>query len=441
MKVLLISLKAQNNIYFFNLGLAYVVAALRQADIYPELALMDAEQMDLEDIKEKLSKSRYDFISFGFLFDNLPRVLKLMAVINDTAPESKVIIGGPGPSACPEYMLRKTGADVAVDGEAELIFPHLLTHYPSDLKSFTTKGIHYRIDDEIYSTGPGEIYEDLDRCPLPAWDAFPMEDYLKTALPPATKEDRYMVMVTSRGCPYRCNFCFHTNKFRFRSPERVAQEVALLQERYRITFIQFYDDLFMSSKERCLSLCDAFAKNNLKFRYRINGRVNIVDDEQLLALKSTGCEAIGYGIESGDQQVLDYMHKKTTIRQIHQAVESTKRHGIHVTTPMIFGQPIENLESLNASKELLMALIDGHESSPRDIRRLTPYPGTDIYKWAVKKGRIKNEEDFFRRFQGAFQFSFNLTNLSDEIFEASLKDANDEIRLVWEKKRQALQSG
>jgi radical SAM superfamily enzyme YgiQ (UPF0313 family) len=268
-----------------------------------------------------------------------------------------------------------------------------------------------------------------------------MEDYLKTALPPATKEDRYMVMVTSRGCPYRCNFCFHTNKFRFRSPERVAQEVALLQERYRITFIQFYDDLFMSSKERCLSLCDAFAKNNLKFRYRINGRVNIVDDEQLLALKSTGCEAIGYGIESGDQQVLDYMHKKTTIRQIHQAVESTKRHGIHVTTPMIFGQPIENLESLNASKELLMALIDGHESSPRDIRRLTPYPGTDIYKWAVKKGRIKNEEDFFRRFQGAFQFSFNLTNLSDEIFEASLKDANDEIRLVWEKKRQALQSG
>jgi anaerobic magnesium-protoporphyrin IX monomethyl ester cyclase len=194
----------------------------------------------------------------------------------------------------------------------------------------------------------------------------------------------------------------------------------------------------MSSKKRCLELCDAFKRHKLKFGYRINGRVNIVDEEQLRALKDTGCRAIGYGIESGDQRVLDYMHKKTSIDQIIWAVEATKQYGINVTTPVMFGQPMETLQSLDKTKELLKQLIDGHEEYPRDIRRLTPYPGTEIYQWAVKNGKLKNEEHFFEIFKGAHQSGFNLTNLSDEDFEAHLKSANEEVVAVWKEKRKSM---
>lgn len=257
-----------------------------------------------------------------------------------------------------------------------------------------------------------------------------MKLYLKTARPPATEKDNYMCMITSRGCPYNCNFCYHTNKYRLRGVEDIIYEIKSLKELFNISFIQFYDDLFMINKERVLSLCNAFIREQLNIKYRILGRVDVVDKDQIQALKESGCAAIGYGIESGDQKILDRMNKKIAINQIIHAVNITRKAGICVTTPVMFGQPEENLRTLTRTKNLLLSIMDGHEPD-RSIRPLTPYPGTPIFKWAVKNGYLKDEEEFFRRFHDANCLSINLTDLSDDEFVKELSKANQEIRQAF----------
>ena len=188
----------------------------------------------------------------------------------------------------------------------------------------------------------------------------------------------------------------------------------------------------MVNGKRIKDICTAFIDEKLNIKYRMLGRVNIVDEEMMLNLKESGCTAIGYGIESGSQEVLNGMNKNITLEQIRHAVHITKQAGIVVTTPVMFGQPGENKETLRKTKELLMEITDCHER--RGIRPLTPYPGTPIFRWAVEKGYIANEEDFFRKFKHAETMSFNFTDMSNEEFYQELKKANKELQDYYKEK-------
>lgn len=433
--VLLICLRTGHNETkrFFQLGPAYLVSALRQIEIEPDLLCLDVFGYDNQYVESYIKRKRYDLIGFGFLFDNIREAINTVKMIRTTGPNSKILIGGPGPSCCPDFMLRKTKADILAIGESEITIQHLVKALSNSKSLESVPGLYISEGGVIKKTGPAEIHENLSECPLPAWDKFPMKYYLKTARVPATEKDNYMCMITSRGCKHNCNFCYHTNKFRLRPVENVVHEIKLLKELYKVNFIQFYDDLFMSDKERTLSLCQAFIKEKLNIKYRILGRVDVVDKEQILALKESGCSAIGYGIESGDQGILDFMHKKVTTEQILHAVSITKQAGICVTTPVMFGQPGENRETLASTKKLLLEIMDPHERD-RSIRPLTLYPGTTIFRWAMRNGYIRDEEDFFEKYKHAGTLSVNFTELNDNDFLEELSKANREVKDTFSKR-------
>lgn len=122
MNILLITLRTTHNerTVFFQLGIAYLISALRQIEIEPDLLCLDINEYDNQYIEAYLKEKVYDLIGFGFLFDNILEAINLITIIRSASPKSKILIGGPGPSSCPDFMIRKTGADILAIGEAEI---------------------------------------------------------------------------------------------------------------------------------------------------------------------------------------------------------------------------------------------------------------------------------------------------------------------------------
>tara|TARA_B100001964_G_scaffold215381_1_gene253710 strand:- start:39 stop:707 length:669 start_codon:yes stop_codon:yes gene_type:complete len=188
----------------------------------------------------------------------------------------------------------------------------------------------------------------------------------------------------------------------------------------------FTDELLMSSIERTTSLCEAFIKARLKIRWHCNGRLNYAKPEVLKLMKRAGCVFINYGIEALDDQVLKNMNKGLRVSQVIKGVETTLRAGVHPGLNIIFGNIGDNRETLNKGVEFLLKYDDGSEM--RTIRPVTPYPGSPLYYYAIRKGFLKDCEDFYEnKHVNSDLLAVNFTDLSDDEFHKCLLDANTKL--------------
>ncbi len=237
------------------------------------------------------------------------------------------------------------------------------------------------------------LIKDIDCLPLPAYDLFPMEYYRLVREPNCTKSDFLMPILSGRGCPFKCNFCFRLDKgFRPRAIEAIIEEIKFLKDNYRITYIVFSDELLMSSEERAINLCRGIIKADLGVKWWCNGRLNYAKPDVLKLMKKAGCVFINYGIEAMDDQILKNMNKVLTTRQIIRGVEATLNENISPGLNIIFGNIGENKDTLKKGVEFLLKYDDGAQL--RTIRPVTPYPGSELYYYAIQKGLLKDCEDF-----------------------------------------------
>jgi anaerobic magnesium-protoporphyrin IX monomethyl ester cyclase len=230
--------------------------------------------------------------------------------------------------------------------------------------------------------------------------------------------------VSGRGCTFKCNFCYRMDPgFRPRSAEGIVEEIKLLQRDYQISYVEFTDDLLMSSVERTVHLCDAFIKENLKIRWYCEGRLNYAKPDVLRLMKQAGCVFINYGIESLDELALKNMNKALSVRQIVEGVENTIAIGISPGLNIIFGNIGETVDSLKLGLDFLLK-YDGH-AQLRTIRPVTPYPGSPLYYYAIEKGLLKDCEDFYEtKHLNSDLLSVNFTDMTDEEFHSRLCEAN-----------------
>ena len=233
-----------------------------------------------------------------------------------------------------------------------------------------------------------------------------------------------MHVLSGRGCPFRCNFCYRMDEgFRPRSPESVVDEIQLLRQDYRVTYIDFADELFMASPERITALCQAFIKAGLGTKWSCNGRLNYAKPEYLKLMKQAGCVFINYGIESVDDGMLKVMNKNLNTRQIVSGIEATLAEGISPGFNIIFGNIGETAEILQKGVNFLLKYDD--HSQLRTIRPVTPYPGCDLYYYAIEKGLLKGIADFYEnKHLNSDLVSVNFTALSDDEFHRALLKAN-----------------
>jgi len=378
----------------------------------------------------------YAMIGLGFQAAYFRTVAGTCAAVNAAKGRAKLVLGGSAPSASPVYILNKLQADYVLTGECDESAAALVALLRDELAPAEVPGLCWRDGGEVRLNPVGPPPRDLDALPLPAWDEFDMAAYSfprRVAGVPGLP--RVLGLLTSRGCPYKCKFCYRmTPGVRLRSIAGCVAELTEAVRRYGVQHFGFHDDLFMVNKKRTLEFCEAIRAANLGITWLCNGRFNIADREQLRAMRQAGCIQVSYGLESGDQAILDEMDKRITVAQIREVSAMTREEGMLVAVPAMFGLPGETRESLRKTVELIIATTSWHDR--RTLRPMQPYPGCQYFTDCVAQGLLKDEDDFYSRYFSSESFTVNLTALSDREFNEALYEAN--ARLLEEHYRHAL---
>lgn len=428
MKILLIAYDNDSFLHWFPLGLGYVAAALRKAGHDVAIYQQDAGHLPEPHITAYLDEHRFDLVGIGVSggYYQYRKLLKISEAVNKSRNRPVYVIGGHGPSPEPRYFLKKTGADVVVMGEGEETIVELCEAVENGSPRKDVKGIAYvdKESGEFVQTASRPLIKDLDSIPYPAWDLFNMEYYSMFRFPNIKHNQKGLPVITGRGCPYTCNFCYRMDKgFRPRTSRSIIGEIKTLRDRYNVTYISFCDDLFMCSEARTMELCNDFLSARLGINWYCNGRLNFATKKVLELMKKAGCVFINYGIEAMDDRILKNMNKALTTEQVIKGIENTLEVGISPGLNIIFGNIGEDKETLEKGVEFLLKYDDG--SQIRTIRPVTPYPGSPLYYHAIAKGLLKDCEDFYEhKHVNSDLLSVNFTDMGDDEFHRCLLEAN-----------------
>lgn len=427
MRILLIVYDNDSYISYFPIGTAYIASVLRKEGHDVEIYNQDVHHYPEEHLTDYLDNNSFDIVGLGVIagYYQYRKLLKISQAINASKNRPDYyILGGHGPSPEPEYFLKITDANVVVIGEGEETIVDLVNAI-SEKKPFNyIKSITYRDGDQIVINNRRSVIRDIDSIPWPAYDMFPIEHYRLLRDPHSTNKDFFMPVLSARGCTFKCNFCYRMDKgYRARNPEAIIEEIKYLSKDYHINYIEFADELLMSSKMRIIELCKSIIKSNLKFKWFCSGRLNYATPEVLKLMKTAGCVFINYGIESFDNTVLKNMKKALTTKQIVSGIKATLEAEISPGYNIIFGNIGENKEILNKGVEFLIKYDDGAQL--RTIRPVTPYPGSPLYYYAIEKGLLKDVKDFYEnKHINSDLLAVNFTDMTDNEFHQSLLEAN-----------------
>lgn len=426
MKILLVVYDNASYIHWFPQGLAYLAAVLRNHGHEVVIYSQDLHHYPDEHLTAYLDQHAFDLVGVSVIggYYQYRKLLTLSRAINQSRQRPFYVIGGHGPSPEPEFFLKKTRADAAVIGEGEITVINLLNALANRTPLTQVKGLAYRDGDKITVNERQPLIEDIDTIPLPAYDLFPMEHYRLLRLPNISNTDFVVPLLSGRGCPYQCTFCYRMDEgFRARSGDSIIDEIMYLKKTYGMTYAAFSDELLMSSVNRTVALCEAFIKAEIQVKWECNGRLNFAKPEVLKLMKRAGCVFINYGIESMDNAVLKNYKKALTTEMVIKGIEATLAEGISPGLNIIFGNIGDNRETLNKGVEFLLKYDDGAQM--RTIRPVTPYPGSELYYIAMKKGLLQDGEDFYeRKHLNSDLLSVNFTELTDEDFHRALLEAN-----------------
>jgi len=219
------------------------------------------------------------------------------------------------------------------------------------------------------------IYEgglvDLDKLPLPARHLVDLREYTPEM------EGKATTIFTSRGCPYNCAFCAKLtgNRVRFRSIDKVIEELLLLINQYGYTNIIFEDDNFCLKHDRVRTICKEIIERKLDINIRICPRADSVNNNLLDLLHKAGITEISFGIESGSQTMLNNMQKGTNIQTFKKAIHASKEVGMLVKIYLIVGFPGETEETLEETKQF----VRDTQADKWLLQTFVPYPGTDVW--------------------------------------------------------------
>jgi len=365
------------------LGLAYLASIARsQGD---DVRIIDSIAMDytFEDITGQIKKFDPDLVGLTSTTSMIPDAYKVAELAKEYNKEVKTVIGGPHVTFTQEETLMESPhIDFTVAGEGETSFSNLLLHLKGKKEIKEVKGISYRDSEKIIVTPPEQLIKDVDSIPLPAIDLLPMEKYKA-----GTK--RFGTLMTSRGCPYNCICCSSSLQFgkiwRGHSTERVMTELRRLVFDYGIHEIEFLDDTFTLNMKRAIEIARNIKAENLDIKWSGSARVNLFNEEIAKAMKDSGAHTIYFGIESGNQNTLDFIGKGIKLQQAVDSVRKGNEAGLHTLGSFIIGFPDDTVyevkNTIKFSKKVKVKIAQ--------FTIATPYPGTRLWQLAKSQNLIK----------------------------------------------------
>jgi radical SAM superfamily enzyme YgiQ (UPF0313 family) len=366
------------------ISILYLAASLRQAG--EDVIVIDVDHGDLSTARmvKRLVGYAPDLIGIPLFSSHLRQAHNLVQALDPDRFGWKILLGGPHATARPQEVLEAFDkCDYVLRGESEQSLVELVRSLRGGGDLDSIKGLSYRLGDHIINNPDAPVNRDLDSIPFPARDllsdAYGDGTYWRMGHKGVTD-----VMISSRGCPYRCNFCFKiSSKFRMRSPENILEELVYIRSQGTRN-VHIMDDLFVFHKARCLKVLSLIKEQRLNMEFKVRARVDRIDDELLVAMKETGVKSVVYGIESGSQTVLDAMNKRTTVEMNYSAIAMTKKAGLQCYADLFLGFPGETPDTIRETAELLM------KAKPTAINMsvMYPLPGTTVYDQCRERGTL-----------------------------------------------------
>jgi radical SAM superfamily enzyme YgiQ (UPF0313 family) len=376
------------------IGLAYIASYLRNNDVDVEILDANALQIPDQNLKQHLPKD-FDVVgvsSFTPSIDLSINVLKLAREIN---PECKTIMGGAHITGLPIQTMEKYPiVDVGVLGEGEETTLSLAKAFELNRDLGEIRGIIYRKKDELRINEKRSYIKDLDLLPIPAYDLLPMEKYCLPSHHSSCNRNistkPFVLLMTSRGCPYNCTFCASKvlwgQSVRFRRPDLVLEEISILREKYGITTVEIADDCFTLNRKRLREMLSGLREDHT-ISFNCLSRVDTINRDILSDLKDAGCYLVRFGVESGSQTVLDAMKKGITVEQIRNAFKLCKEIDLPANASFILGTPRETEETINET----IAFAKEINPSILYIFFAMPLVGTELREEALTEGLILND--------------------------------------------------
>jgi len=372
---------------FPPIGLLSLATAVKARGHTPEIIDVYANNYTNEEILKKIKVFAPHFICITLSSLNLFWVNELTKLIKRNFPNLKIILGGPHVNAVEEEVLHQFRfVDFAFYGESEFSLPEFLDN-PNNPKRIN--GLIYRVKSKVLKNPPSEEIQNLDQLPLPDIDLLKNEYLTNKYFSILTSQKPVGVILTSRGCPYRCGFCYYKfQSYRTRSPESVINEIKY-QYSKGIRHIEILDDNFLLDKNRAIQIFKMIQKARLNLTLRIKSRVDAIDDEILREGKKANLEMVSFGCESGSERILKKMKKGITLKQIEKACRLTKRYRIICFTSWIFGYLGETREDIRRT----VSFIKKIKPSAFQISPLYPYPKTEVYRSAKANKQLVGDWD------------------------------------------------
>ncbi len=368
---------------FLPIGLGYLQAMLKSRSFPCRVANLSGKGR-----KEVLAYFRAQdpaVLGISMFTFNRKRSYELLTWAREACPSAILLAGGPHPTHLAEEVFEDCPAlDAIVQGEGETVLLGLVERLRTAPGS------------DLWRRTPGLILREGRTLPQP-----PLEDLDAVGVPAEHLEADFLndvgqlaYLSSSRGCPATCNFCntpeFWGTSIRFRSAESVLREMRLLRERHGLTYFSFRDDTFTANRDRVLKLMDGIQGSGLHPLWNCQSRVNLVDEDRLVAMKRAGCEFMQFGVEHGSERVLQLLDKGTNLRHARRALDLVRKVGMNLGIYLITGIPGETWADVEESATFI------RDTRPSDcqISPLALYPGTRMFDQYRAEGRI--QKDFYR---------------------------------------------
>ena len=367
-----------------SLGILSLASVLRKEH---EVAVLDCQFHTNESAAEEIRRFCPDLVALSATTPWIQLALRLGEVAKSIG--SLVVLGGPHPTVNPQECLEKGTVDAVILGEAEETLVEFCKAVENGEPLSKVQGLAILRRGKTVKTRPRPVIPDLDILPMHAWDLVPTKRYMAPSVSRKSKES--IVLVTSRGCPWHCSFCSQTlfnHKFRARSPSLIIEEMRYLHERYGKRDFTFFDDVFTFPRTRIEEFCRLMIEEDLDVEWCCLTRLDLLDRNLLYLMKRAGCYQVDFGVESGNDTILRRVNKQLTVNTIIKATHLIKEAGLRSNASFIIGFPGETEDEVRETVRLATTL-------PLDysvIQFFNPFPGTDIYDEAMRKGSLLGKE-------------------------------------------------
>jgi len=406
MRILLVSpiSKVWNSRKHIHMGLGYLAGSLLKAGY--EVEIFDAVVED-EPLDSFLKRNPFEVVGIS---SPTPLIYEAWEAAQTAKAHGAItILGGPHLTILPHESMERPEVDLVVRGEAEDTIVELMQaleeapprngNDPEKPRLFPESvygkilGLSFRNEEgQIVHNPPRPLRKDIDNLPWPAYHLFKIERY--TNLQPLTDgldpKARAYTILTSRGCPYQCIYCSKPitgNTWRPRSPSEVIKEWRYLVEELGATEIGVTDDVWNLDLERAKEICRLLIKEGLnKVPWiTIHGmRVTSTDEELFRLMKEAGCKRVGFGVESGNEEILRRIKKAQTLEQVRQAFRNARKAGLETMGFFIFGLPGENEQTMEDTIRFALEL----DPELANFMMAVPFPGTELYQIVMREGKL-----------------------------------------------------